>query len=104
MAASATLTATGTSDWVHAKMQCRHSIDVDVPAGVTVIAYTIETTHDDVNGLAKTVYKPNDVDTDWAFDSSTAIHVAGNRFYRLNITTFTGTGTVTIAVREVEAP
>jgi len=104
MADSASLTATGTSDWVHAKMQCRHRLDVDVDAGVATITYTIETTHNSSTGIAKTLVKPNDVDADWSFDDSTAIYVEGNGYYRLNISALTGAGTVTIEVREVEAP
>lgn len=100
----ATITGTGSSDWIHAAAQARYRIDVDVPAGVSGIAYTIETTHNDSTGLAKTLKQPSDVATDWSFDGSDAINVWGNAFYRINCSSFTGTGTVTMSMRVVEAP
>lgn len=100
--ASATLTATGTSDWVDCTSQFPHRLDVDVPAGVTV-AYTIETTHDKTNGVAKTIKNPNDVTTNWDFDDSTAIEVKGRGYYRMNISSFTGTGEVVLTAGATRA-
>lgn len=97
----ASVSSATTSDWVHAYVQCQHTIDVDLADTVSAITYTIETT-DDVDGSAKTIKKPNDVDNNWVFDDATAIEVAGKRYYRLNVSSYTGSGNVTIRLNEVE--
>lgn len=97
----ATVSSATTSDWVWAYVQCQHTIDVDLADTVSAVTYTIETT-DITTGSAKKIKKPNDVDTDWVFDEAAAIEVAGKRYYRLNVSAYTGTGNVTIRLNEVE--
>lgn len=97
----ATVSSATTSDWVHAYVQTEYRIDVDVD-GFSGVTYTVQTTHNDSTGKAKTIVQPSDVTTNWSFSDSTTFLVPGNSFYRVNVSSVTGSGTVTISLRETK--
>lgn len=103
MSASESIATTGNSSPVTLGLAAEAQLDVDVPMGdgeISAISYTLQSRADD-DSEWKTVKLPGDPTTDWTFtDESGCMEVPGNRQYRVVVATRTGTGTVTISMRQ----
>lgn len=93
---------TDESDWFELPGPGEYRIDVDVPATVTAISFTMETMGVGAT-RPKPVKKPNDVDTDWTItDESACLKMDGPAKFRINVASRTGTGDVVITGAQVE--
>jgi hypothetical protein len=92
---------TGVSGWLELPTPGKYRIDVDVPAGVSAISYTMETLGPGAT-VAKTASKPNDVDANWTVTKSIDVEMCGPARFRVNVASRTGTGDVVITAAQVK--
>lgn len=93
--------STGASGWFNLPNPGKYRVDIDVPAGVTAISYTIETKGPGAT-IPKIETKPNDPDSDWTLTRSVAVIMDGPGDIRANVASRTGTGNVVITGAQTE--
>lgn len=90
------------SEWLSLKVNAPFILDIEVASGATV---TVKIKYRRFGGTIEgTVKQPNDITADLELDSTASVRVPGGREYSIDVTSYSGTGDVTLIATQEEYP
>lgn len=102
MAQSVSVSSATTSDWITLPTETQHILDVEIASGATV-TLTVESRRIGSTSAA-TIKQPNDVTSNWELTANESMQVPGGREYRINVSAYSGTGDVTLVIKQSQFP
>lgn len=102
MAQSVSVSSDTQSDWITLPTETEHILDVEIASGATV-TLTIESRR--IGSTSESTLKqPNDVSSNWELTANESMVIPGGREYRLNVSAYSGTGDVTLVIKQSQFP